>query len=156
MVKPYLIQVAAFSTTSGGALKLNVTKQLANVIPRQPTVTPNSGSGVSQTFTFVFRDLDGVADMRQVNILINSSFNSANACYLVYDQYLGTISLLNDSASGVSKTRPGGPHNVENSQCILLARSSSVPSNATDLTLTLSLAFKQPFAGLRNIYPFTT
>ncbi|HYW47671.1 MAG TPA: SBBP repeat-containing protein, partial [Bryobacteraceae bacterium] len=66
--------------------------------PAPVSVTPNSGNGTSQTFTFVFSDQQGYSGII-ASLIFNSSLSGGGACYLVY--YPGNVLyLVNDSGSG--------------------------------------------------------
>ena len=48
--------------------------------PTVVSVTPNTGSSASQTFTAVYSDLNGATALASVNILFNVGVKAANAC----------------------------------------------------------------------------
>jgi hypothetical protein len=52
--------------------------------PANVSVAPASGSGASQSFSFVYSDPYGYADIHYVEMLFQSSLSTANACYVQY------------------------------------------------------------------------
>ena len=62
------------------------------------SVTPGSGSGVSQSFAVVVADPTSVTNINWAEVLINTSLNGASACYLHYDRPSNTIYQRDDSA----------------------------------------------------------
>ncbi|MCE5308260.1 MAG: SBBP repeat-containing protein, partial [Acidobacteriales bacterium] len=54
--------------------------------PVVQSVTPASGSGVTQTFSFIITDPDGAADLAWTYVIISPSLSSSNACYFVYSR----------------------------------------------------------------------
>src|SRR3989442_10699776 len=55
-----------------------------NVAPAADSVSPASGTGASQTFTFTYSDANGYTDINAAYALFNSSLNAADACYVFY------------------------------------------------------------------------
>jgi len=54
-------------------------------IPPQPiSATPNFGYSATQTFVFTFGGSSSWGNVAVGNVLINSSLNSAGACYVAY------------------------------------------------------------------------
>jgi hypothetical protein len=115
-------------------------------------VTPNSGTGASQTFSFQFSDNAGAADLTAVSILVNSAAALANACSVTYNRASNTLALATDAGALPSGAITPGSGSQQNSQCTLNGADSSVTSSGTVLTLNLSLAFQPSFAGAKNVY----
>jgi len=115
--------------------------------PSVTSVTPTSGSGIAQTFTFQFTDSG--ADIAYVQILINSSFSDYHACHILFAAATSSVSLLNDQ--GTSYSAPitlGSTGMLQNSQCqITGAASSVIGTGSTNITLRLALTFNSSFAG---------
>jgi len=116
-------------------------------------VSPASGSGASQTFTFTFSDPAGWQDLGVVNVLINSALMGGQACYLAYSRPVNTLYLVDDGNTGLL---PGltmnGSGSVSNSQCTVNGAGSSVTGSGNTMTLTLNLSFAAGFAGRQLIY----
>jgi hypothetical protein len=91
-------------------------------IPDVVSVSPPSGAGSNQTFTFVVTDADGWQDMSRFDIVFNFAGIGVNACYFTYHRVPNTIYLVADSGNGNQySTLPvgGSVPSVQNSQCIL-------------------------------------
>ena len=121
--------------------------------PTAVSVTPPGSSGSSQTFTLVYSDTLGYADISWVEMNWNATQSTAGACYLHYDRIGNTIQLSNDAGSGwVGSATPGVVGILQNSQCIIDTGASTVSGSGNNLTLNLALTFKQAFTGSKNIY----
>jgi hypothetical protein len=122
-----------------------------NQAPSALSVTPASGSGSSQTFSFLFSDPDGAADLRYEFVLINQELRSDGGCVLHYD---GTrLWLVNDAGTiWLGPLTPGSASTLQNSQCVLGGAGSSISASGQNLTVTLALTFKPAFAGSKTIY----
>ena len=121
--------------------------------PAAVSVTPSSGSGSSQTFSFVYSDANGFGDLPWTQMIVNSSLNGTSACYTHYDRASNTLLLLNDAATAWSgPVTLGMAASVQNSQCTVNALGSSASGVGSNLTLNLALTFKAAFGGLKNVY----
>ena len=121
--------------------------------PTAVSVSPASGNGTSQTFTLLYSDSRGFADISWVEMNWNATQSTVGACYLHYDQIGNTIQLSNDAGSGwVGSATPTVAGILQNSQCMIDSGASSVSRAGNNLTLNLALTFKQAFAGSKNIY----
>jgi hypothetical protein len=121
--------------------------------PANIAVAPVSGSGASHSFSFIYSDPYGFADIHYVEVLFQSSLSMQNACYVQYSRVNNSIDLLADSGfSYAGSVSPGGAGTVSNSQCIVDAGASSFSGSGNNLTLTLALTFKPGFSGGKNIY----
>jgi len=107
------------------------------------SLLPVTGSGSSQDFRFFFQDDYSTGNMGVLNILINSSLDGRNACYLAYDQQAGKLYLVSDDGTVLL---PG----LTNSQCS--AASYSASPNGGFLTLDVNLSFTPTFAGNKIVY----
>ncbi len=121
-------------------------------VPSVVSVTPNAGSGASQTFSFVFGDSQNPSNLSGAAILIGSSMTFPNSCMVIYDQTEGTVQLEWDSASGSAGKPVGSSVVLENSQCAIGA--TSVVASGLTTTITMAITFENTFTGLKNIYLF--
>ncbi|SPF39812.1 exported hypothetical protein [Candidatus Sulfopaludibacter sp. SbA4] len=117
-------------------------------------VIPNRGSGLGPTaYTFSFSDTKGYADLGVEDILINTSLDGRQACYLAYARPINTLYLMNDSGStllaGQSLAAAG---NIGNSQCTVTWGASAVTGSGNNLALTLNITFSASFDGSRIFY----
>ncbi|MGA2194319.1 MAG: SBBP repeat-containing protein [Bryobacteraceae bacterium] len=116
------------------------------------SVTPSAGSGSSQTFTFLYTDTAGAANLTAVSALINSSLSTAAACSVTYNRAQNSLALMTDSGAQPASTITPGSGSQTNSQCTLNGAGSSVSTTGTVLTLNLTLAFQPAFGGNKNVY----
>jgi hypothetical protein len=122
--------------------------------PTIVSVTPSSGTGLSQVFTAVYSDPNGVNDLNEVLLLVNPFVSTSNSCYVYYNPQGNQLSLRNDAGTAwlTPALTPGGSGTLANSQCTLNASSSSVSTSTNSLTLGVSLTFFSTWAGPRNVY----
>jgi serine protease AprX len=139
-------------TFSGGT---NFTFRVGNSAPAPVQVSPASGTGTTQMFSFTFADPDGWQDLAVVNVLINFWLDGRQACYLAYVPGTGSLYLVDDAGNA------GGPYqgmslpssgSISNSQCTVYGSGSSASGSGNTLTLTLNIGFRSSFAGTRLIY----
>jgi imidazole glycerol phosphate synthase subunit HisF len=118
------------------------------------SVTPNSGSGTSQTFAFQYSDTAGAANLQQVWVYFNATLaNPANnACMLRYTASTNQINLLNDNSTAWPSATLGSSTTLENSQCSLSAATATVVLSGDTLTLNVTVTFQSAFAGAKNVY----
>ena len=121
------------------------------------SVTPNAGTGATQTFALAYSDTAGAADLSQTWVWFSPTFASAssNSCLVYYDRVANTLNLLNDAGT-VWQSATLGSGTLANSQCtIALGSSTAVPSGNT-LTVTLALTFTPAFAGAKQVWLYGT
>jgi len=119
--------------------------------PTVVSVSPSSGVALSQTFTAVYGDTNGAANLNAVYILFNTSVSAAKACYVEYSPIYNLLYLKNDAGTGsAGSVTPGSATQVQNSQCTLSGTGSSFSPSGTTGTLLLNLTFSANFYG--NIY----
>ena len=72
-------------------------------------VTPNSGSGASQTFALKYSDTAGAASLVQAWAYFNATLANpaSNACMLYYNTATNQINLLNDNGTAWTAGHPG-------------------------------------------------
>jgi Beta-propeller repeat len=122
-------------------------------VPLANSVSPSSGTGPSQRFSFIMSDVGGASFLTGMATLISSSLNTVGACSLAYDRNANTISLGYDNpANGAVAVTPGSTQVVSNSQCTLMASDSTVVIGVTSVEVTLALTFNANFFGAKNIY----
>ncbi len=116
-------------------------------------VQPASGSGLTQSFSFVFSDPRGWLDLGIANVLFASALDGRQACYLAYNRSLNTLYLVNDAGDGLlTGLVLNGGGSTANSQCSISGSSSSVAGSGNSMTLNLTLTFASTFAGRKLIY----
>ena len=115
-------------------------------------VNPRSGTGKEQLFTLVYTGDITHNRLSTVRLLVNSTLDGRNACYVYFDVRSTTLHLVNDSGIESRHAAPGQPVTLANSQCELDASRSSVQSLSGPSTLRLSLTFFSAFGGRKNLY----
>lgn len=132
--------------------------RLTSDVPAAPeaiSVTPASGSGVSQVFEFLYRDANGWQDMRWTYMLISASLTPTASCYLHYSYRDNTVWLRDDAgASWLGPATLGTATVLENSQCSVNAGASSANGSGTDLTVRLAITFKEAYWGFKYVYMY--
>jgi subtilase family serine protease len=121
--------------------------------PTVVSVSPNSGSGLTQTFTSVYSDPNGTQDLSDVRILFNTAITGLNACYVFYYPASNALYLKNNANNGViGPLTPGSLSSLSNSQCILAGAGTSVSTSGNTLTVNFALTFTGTFNGSKNVY----
>ncbi|HYW41807.1 MAG TPA: hypothetical protein VE959_03050 [Bryobacteraceae bacterium] len=121
--------------------------------PAAVSVTPSSGSGASQTFTFAYSDPDGFAALVSSQILINNPMTASGGCYLLYSRSTNSIYLTNDAGTvWQNPVTLGQSGTLRNSQCSVNPLNSSASSSGNNLTLNLAITFQTAFGGAKNTY----
>jgi hypothetical protein len=128
-------------------------------VPVQPpavvSLTPSSGAGLTQTFTAVATDPAGLADLNQVQLLLNATATRLSGCNVNYHSAENTIYLYNDTGSTVvGGVVVGSATQLSNSQCTLNGAGSSVSTSGNNLTLNVSLTFSGTLTGQKNAYVY--
>jgi hypothetical protein len=119
------------------------------------SITPNAGSGLTQTFAAQYSDTLGATDLVTTWLWFNATFASsaANSCLLYYDRAANTLFLINNAGTGWLSA-PLGAGTLENGSCAISPASSSAVPSGTALTLNVAVTFKPAFSGSKNIYMY--
>ena len=111
----------------------------------------SDNSAASQTLMFSFTDSAGWQQLDVVNILLNSSLNGGQACYLAYSRPSNTLYLVNNAGNallpGLVLDHAG---TLSNGQCTIGPAMAAGSGNT--LTLTLNVAASSTFKGSRIFY----
>jgi hypothetical protein len=76
-----------------------------------------------------------------------------NACYVQYVPASNNIGLVANSGTGYAgSVQAGVTGTVSNNQCIVDGGASSASGSGNNLTLNLTVTFKQGFIGAKNVY----
>uniref|UniRef100_Q02BC3 DUF11 domain-containing protein n=1 Tax=Solibacter usitatus (strain Ellin6076) TaxID=234267 RepID=Q02BC3_SOLUE len=119
------------------------------------SVTPNSGSGSSQTFALQYSETLGASSLSTVWVWFSATFGSAaNSCMVYYDRSTNNLNLINDAGTQWQPGTPGIAATLQNSQCSINLAGTSVALGGNTLTLNLALTFKPAYAGAKNIYMY--
>ncbi|HTD42934.1 MAG TPA: SBBP repeat-containing protein, partial [Bryobacteraceae bacterium] len=123
--------------------------------PPQPSVdsvTPNTGLGAGQTFTFAFSDTQNASNLTGMAMLFSANGSGANACYIVYDRNRGTVALLWDNALGSDSKPLNSTLVLKNTQCSVGSTSSAFVG-LSDI-VTAAITFKTAFSGAKSIFMY--
>jgi hypothetical protein len=151
----YLYVAAGASAPAGFQLEGTFFVSGVNSTPTGISVTPSSGTGASQRFVAVYRDLNGVNDLAQIYFLINTTQSSMSAAYLYYIPLSNRLYLLDDSGTPIQPGAvPGSAGTLSNARFSVNVAQVTVVKGATDLTLTLPISFTAAFTGTKNLYLF--
>jgi len=120
------------------------------------SITPASGEGSDQVFTFNFSDVAGWQGLGIVNVLINGALDGRQSCYVAYAVQSNSLFLVDDAGDAggpFAGSMPlSGSGSVANSQCTVKAAGSSVAHSGNTLTLSLHLSFSWAFVGNKLLY----
>ena len=126
---------------------------VTNLAPSPVSVSPASGAGTSQVFRFTFSDPKGYGALSSVAAIINGTATGAGGCSVVYLPTANLLYLADDSATAwTGPLTPGGSGNIQNSQCMVDASTSSVSGAGVTLTLNVGITFTRFFGGQKGIY----
>src|ERR1700728_5517562 len=121
--------------------------------PAVVSVTPNSGSGLSQTFTLQYSDTAGAGSLQRIGVWFdNSTTNSAGSCVAYYTPANNEVNLFNDASTATVQATPGTATTLQNSQCSINVAATSVSTSGNALTLTLAVTFEAGYTRAKNIY----
>ena len=123
----------------------------ANVVSID-SLTPMPTAGLNQTLTATISDGTGANTISFVQMVVNSTLNGINACFVHYDRASNVFFLLNDSGTAWSGLLAGSNTSVSNSQCTLIGSGSGGSISGSTLTITYALAFAPGFAGTRQVF----
>jgi hypothetical protein len=117
------------------------------------TITPSSGSGISQTFSVAVSDPNGATDIASIYILINAQLTGTNACQVAFDRASGLLWLVADNGTTwLTAGVTGSGATVSNSQCSLDPINSSLSTSGASLNLNLKLIFKPAFSAANKVF----
>lgn len=150
----YLEALDPVGTSPGGwLLKGTFFVNSGNSAPQMVSVGPSFGTGLSRTFTFIYRDPNGANDLQQTYALINREVNGSGAAYVYYVPATNLIYLRNDADTAfLGGAAPGANVVLANSQVSINLAQASVVRSATDITLALPMTFSASFGGAKNIW----
>src|ERR1017187_7068376 len=124
-------------------------------LPQAVSVTPSTGTGSSNTLSFVYSDANGASDLGMVQVVVNSSLSGYQGCYVSIDPVHKTLLLLDDSAvvwQGPITLPTSGT--LANSQCTIDGGSSSIGLSGNNATVNLAMSFATGFVGAKTVYGY--
>ena len=148
------VDIVATASDGSGERKFQFATFVDNAAPTSVMTPLPPDRGVGENFTFTVSDHGTAYEIIGLNVLINSSIDGRNACWLWYDAQANYLWLANDDGLSWQGTPFSNLTPLSNSQCGLgPGRGVRNPaSNGTDLSLTIPILFRQSFAGVKNVY----
>jgi hypothetical protein len=153
-LKNVYLDASGASSTSGWS-KLGTWTAATAGPPTIVSLTPNSGTGLSQTFAGVYSDPNTTGDLSALYMLFNTSLRASSGCYVIYYPGTNLMYLYNNAGSGLTAgIKPGSASTINNSQCTLAGTGSSISTSGNNFTLNLALTFSGTFTGQQNVYMY--
>gem|GEM_PF-755591 len=125
-------------------------------LPTIVSITPNAGNvapGQAATFTTVFSDPDGWANIQYVYFLMNTSITGTNSLYVYYNQNTNRLYLRDDAnATWLGGFAPGSANFIENSYAKLDCSKVTVTGSGTTMTVVWPVTLKSAFTGSKKSY----
>ncbi len=124
---------------------------LAEQPPSAVSVSPSSGFGTTQQFSFVASSPNGAGNLAEVKMLFNTMLYRVNGCYLTYLAAGNQLSLVSDDGTTSTSGQPGTTGTLSNSQCSVNLSATTVTASGNTLTLAPTITFKSGFkAGIQT------
>src|SRR6202789_832410 len=120
------------------------------------SVSPSSGSGASQTFTFAYTDSNGAADLASAQALFSTSITGVSSCYVWVTPGSGAVWLANDNGTWPAAMTLSTGGTLQNSQCAVNVGSSSATLSGNTYTLNLAITFQSGFTGAKTVSGLVT
>ena len=119
--------------------------------PSNVSVSPASGSGLNQLFTFKASSPSGYADISEMYLLFNTTISGSDGCFVAY--FGNAIYLADNSGTNwLGGFAPGSAGAASNSYCSISGSGASVSGSGTQLSITVPITFQSVFAGAKNEY----
>ena len=149
-------QVNMVSVSGGGSATAMATDSTTIVGTGVPavSVTPTSGSGLQQTFSFLASDGVGATDLSTIYAMFNATFSGINSCMVEYSRPANTLYLLNDAGIVWSPAIIGSATVLSNSQCSVNAATTTAILSGNNLTLALPVTFASADGGAKTIWGY--
>ena len=107
--------------------------------PTPVSVSPSNGNGQTQEFTATVTDPLGASSITYIDLLINTSLDGQNACWLYFDHASKQAYLAGDSGWGSSNTHCS-------------ASLVSTTDSGNNATFTVNLTFNSNWVGAKGIW----
>ena len=125
----------------------------APALPLGPvSISPNRGSGLTQTFSAAFSDPSGGTDIQVVYLDFGSSVFASYSCIVAYVQSNSTLYLVNDTNSSFLGPITAGSSTLLNSQCTISGSGGSSTVSGNTLNVPVAVTFSSVFGGQKNVY----
>ena len=119
--------------------------------PAVGSLSPASGTGLTQTFTAVYSDPDGLGNLGTAKLLFNTAISGVNACDIYYTVSTNSFYLYNNADNGqAGPLTPGSSSSISNSQCTLAGTGTSVTTSGNTLTINFAITFRKHIHGIEE------
>jgi hypothetical protein len=123
--------------------------------PAGLSLSPTSSSASQQTFTAIYTDQEGFADIAVARISFAPSGSpqpQANVCFLEYRRSTQNLLLFADNGVNSTNGTIGSSTTLQNNQCIVNLQNVSSSASGNNLTLTVPVAGRTSFAGQKQVW----
>lgn len=145
------------SSWERGAFAFRPSGTPTNTLPTTDSLTPNTGSGSSQTFTVKYSYWSGYGALTSLNLLFNSSLARAGSCWIRYYAPANVFYLQDNTGdTPLGPLVPGSAGKIQNSQCVVNGTGTSAVGSGTTLTVTVSVSFNPSFVGSKQVYAYAS
>ncbi len=122
-------------------------------LPPTISATPVIAATTTPTaFSIAMSDPNGYADISLAWIVVNTTLNGVNACYLSVDMIGRTVSLGSDSTASWTTVPLGSSAAASNSTCSITGSDFITSGSGTTLTLQLKITLQPAANGFRYIW----
>jgi hypothetical protein len=115
------------------------------------SMSPSTGSGGSQAFSFQFSDSRGASNLLSEWVWFSGG---AGICMVYHERATNTVYLLNDAGTAWNARGLTSGGSLQNSSCSVALGSSSVSASGNVLTLNLMMNFTSAFNGTKTVRMF--
>jgi hypothetical protein len=127
----------------------------ANTPPSLGSLTPDtltSPPDVAQTFTAVYSDPDGYANIKKVDLRISPTGGGAKAIWVAYDRNKDQLSIYSNAGTAVLQScTPGSAVTLQNGQGTLDCQLTTVTGLDDDLTVNWNITPKVAFVSSKQV-----
>jgi hypothetical protein len=123
-----------------------------NVAPSVASLVPTPALGSRTLLSLNLNDPNGALDIAAARLLINSSPQVADGCYLMLNRAANLIYLSDNLGANFAPIRIGSSESAQNGQCTIFGAGSSLALSGTQVLLKLDVAFNSAFAGAKNMW----
>jgi hypothetical protein len=127
---------------------------LAEQPPSAVSVSPSSGFGTTEQFSFVASSPNGAGNLAEVKMLFNTTLYRVNGCYLTYLAAGNQLSLLSDDGTTSTSGQPGATGTLSNSQCSVNLSATTVTASGNTLTVAPTITFTSGFNAGTQAYMY--
>ncbi|MEN6357519.1 MAG: lectin like domain-containing protein, partial [Armatimonadota bacterium] len=111
-------------------------------------VSATFNTGVKYTISSVYFDIACCSSIDIAALLINNVQSASNAVYVLYNVQTDKLFLRNDAGTGnLGGYAPGSDNVIENKQCKLYCKYTTVVNNINGLAISWSIEMKPSMAG---------